>query len=129
MLKASDSVFDRENVAPEVRASKAEGGLIENDWGVSPNGEGYLQRLGASGRPAIQDSDYLHLAQKVEAVNRDFAKRYGWDQPAGGGEPGSGPSTPGGSPADTALPLTTTPSKKGRPSWAVLLCKLSPWPM
>ncbi|MHB9144740.1 MAG: LPD38 domain-containing protein [Symbiobacteriia bacterium] len=107
-VKASDAVFGHTDVTPEVSAFRADGGLIENDWGASPNGEGYLQRLSAAGRSDVQDGVNLHLAPKAEAVNHDFAQRYGWDRPAGGGESGSGPAEPGGPAAGAAAPLTTT---------------------
>ena len=113
---AAAKVFENADATVRIRAMSADGGLIENDWRENPNGEGYLRRLGSAGRSTLQDSLNLHLAPKVEAVNRDFAKRYGWDRPAGGGEPGSGPSTPSGSPAETGRPLATTPPDKGRPS-------------
>lgn len=57
--------------------SGSDGRLVENDWGgKEPNGEGYLARLTASGRPDLLRTarDLLAL---VEDYERDFAAKHG----------------------------------------------------
>ena len=55
------------------------GDYIGNDWGASPNGEDYRQRIGESRRPDLQEwADGLR--EKVAGINAEFAKKYGWDK-------------------------------------------------
>lgn len=52
---------------------------IGNDWKENPNGEGYQERIEA-GRPDLLRAA-ADLRARVEAVNREFDERYGWEDP------------------------------------------------
>jgi hypothetical protein len=85
---------------------RSDGDYISNNWKENPNGEEYLSRLRA-GRPDIQERA-ASLRARVEAVNDDFIKRYGW-----GGVKRSLPrSDAAGSGRDRSVP-----AGEGRPSY------------
>lgn len=56
---------------------RSDGEYIGNDWTESPNGEGFENAIVAAGRPDLLERA-ADLRARVEAVNRDFAQRYGW---------------------------------------------------
>jgi hypothetical protein len=64
---------------------RSDGDYIGNNWKDSPNGEEYTNRIAAQ-RPDILGG-VAALRARVEAVNADFIRRYGWDKPAGFVEP------------------------------------------
>ena len=51
--------------------------LVGNDWEKDANGEGYSHRLRASKRPDVLGYVANVLAPRVEAVDREFAEKYG----------------------------------------------------
>ena len=64
----------------KVKQFKAESNLIENDWSVDKNGEGYLRELEGR-RPDIQRRVKDIVTQLYPAVadaETDIAERYGW---------------------------------------------------
>lgn len=65
---------------------RSDGDYIGNDWQENPNGEAYLARI------AARQPDLLgrvaELRASVEAVNAQFAARYGWDRAEAEGERG-----------------------------------------
>jgi hypothetical protein len=65
----------------ESRSFASDGALRTNDWKESPNGEGYRQRLSASGRSDVLGWAADVLAPRVQSVFDDFSKRYGWGDP------------------------------------------------
>jgi hypothetical protein len=66
----------------ETRTFRSDGNYISNDWTKDTNGEGYLKRIQTK-RPDIQQR-VADLRSRVEAVNRKFEAKYGWDKPASG---------------------------------------------
>ena len=66
----------------EIRTFRSDGNYISNDWTKDTNGEGYLKRIQTK-RPDIQQR-VADLRSRVEAVNRKFEAKYGWDKPASG---------------------------------------------
>ena len=58
-------------------AFRSDGNYISNDWSENQNGEEYQGRI-ATGRSDLLERA-TDLRARVEAVNRDFAERYGWD--------------------------------------------------
>ena len=71
--------FEGVSEARNVRFA-AQTGLIENDWSVDKNGEGYI-RTGLAGRPALQRvvRDIISVIQpRIDDIDADFSERYGW---------------------------------------------------
>ena len=66
----------------EIETFRSDGNYISNDWTKDTNGEGYLKRI-KSKQPDIQQR-VADLRSRVEAVNRKFEAKYGWDKPASG---------------------------------------------
>ena len=58
---------------------RSDGGFVANDWTENPNGEGYRSRVEAR-RPDLLGR-LADLRARAQAVNADFAARYGWDKP------------------------------------------------
>jgi len=78
--KAVDSVMSK--ATPDThtatkRVFASDGNLVENDWKVDRNGENYRQRLSAAGRPDVHEFISSVLAPRLEAVDREFAEKYG----------------------------------------------------
>jgi hypothetical protein len=72
--------------------------LITNDWSTNPNGEAYLH-VGTAESPDLQGRVLDVLAEvqpRIDAVNRDFKKRYGWTAApkAPKAAPAAAPSSP-----------------------------------
>lgn len=69
-----------EQVLPDFdwRAFASDGDMPTNDWKEQPNGQGYVQRIGAAGRPDVLDWARSVLAPRVQRVFDDFSERYGW---------------------------------------------------
>lgn len=65
---------------------RSDGDYIGNDWQENPNGEAYLARIEAR-QPDILGR-VADLRAAVEAVNAQFAARYGWDRAEPEGERG-----------------------------------------
>ena len=71
--------FEGVSAATNVRFA-AQTGLIENDWSVDKNGEGYI-KTGLAGRPALQRvvRDIISVIQpRIDDIDADFSERYGW---------------------------------------------------
>ncbi|MCZ2412930.1 MAG: hypothetical protein LC136_01515, partial [Burkholderiales bacterium] len=68
------------------RSFRSDGDYIGNDWQENPNGEAYLSRIQAQ-RPDLLGR-VAELRASVEAVNAQFAARYGWDRAEPEGERG-----------------------------------------
>ena len=66
----------------EIGTLRSDGNYISNDWTKDTNGEGYLKRIKTK-RPDIQQR-VADFRPRVEAVNRKFEVKYGWDKPASG---------------------------------------------
>jgi hypothetical protein len=77
LIKVRDSLPDNfGGGAVDMQYFRSDGDYIGNNWKENPNGEGYYQLLRA-GSPDIQERA-ASLRARVEAVNDDFIKRYGW---------------------------------------------------
>ena len=55
----------------------SDGDLRGNEWETSKHGEDYQKRLRASKRPDVLKFISTVLAPRVEAVDREFAQKYG----------------------------------------------------
>ena len=71
-----------DSATADVTSYKSDGEYIFNDWQENPNGEGYLERIRA-GRPDLQQRA-ADVRARVEALNRDFEKKYRWGRPDAG---------------------------------------------
>jgi hypothetical protein len=49
-----------------------------NNWNENPNGESYVQRIGAAGRSDVLDWARAVLAPRVQRVFDEFSDRYEW---------------------------------------------------
>ena len=76
----SEIVKVAEGVLPDFdyRLFASDGDMPSNNWKESPNGQSYVQRIGAAGRSDLLDWTRDFLAPRVQRVFDDFAKRYGW---------------------------------------------------
>ena len=72
-----------ESVLPDFdyRVFASSGDMPTNNWKENPNGESYVQRIGAEGRSDVLDWARAVLAPRVQRVFDDFSKRYGWGEP------------------------------------------------
>lgn len=57
------------------------GDLSENNWEENPDGQEYESEIG-SGSSDIQRRVFGTVARQLAETNREFAERYGWDDPA-----------------------------------------------
>jgi hypothetical protein len=78
--KAVDAVMSK--AVPDTHTAKyrlfaSDGDLVGNDWKVNPNGEDYIRRLSAAGRPDVHKFVSSVLAPRLEAVDREFAQKHG----------------------------------------------------
>jgi hypothetical protein len=76
----SDVVRVAENVLPDFdfKIFASDGDMPSNNWKENTNGESYLQRISAAGRPDVLEWARDVLAPRVQAVFDDFSKRYDW---------------------------------------------------
>jgi hypothetical protein len=76
----SDIVKVAESVLPdfEYRVFASSGNMPTNNWKESPNGESYVQRIGAEGRSDVLDWARAVLAPRVQQVFDEYADKYGW---------------------------------------------------
>ncbi|NDA93370.1 MAG: hypothetical protein EBX90_08830, partial [Betaproteobacteria bacterium] len=58
------------------------GDAVFSNWKDNPNGEVYREIIAAKSSDLLRRADDLRAS--VEAVNRQFASKYGWDKPATG---------------------------------------------
>lgn len=65
-----------------VRAFASSGDMLTNNWKENKDGQSYIQRIGAAGRSDVLGWARDFLAPRIDAVNADFAKRYGWGPPS-----------------------------------------------
>jgi hypothetical protein len=79
----SDIVKVAEGVLPDgsVRVFASSGDMPTNDWEANPNGQTYVQRIGAAGRSDVLDWARSVLAPRVQRVFEDFAEKYQWGDP------------------------------------------------
>jgi len=79
----SDIVKVAESVLPnfDYRVFASSGDMPTNDWEVNPNGQGYVQRIGAAGRSDVLDWARSVLAPRVQRVFEQFAEKYQWGDP------------------------------------------------
>jgi hypothetical protein len=79
----SDIVKVAERVLPDFdyRVFASSGDMPTNDWKVNPNGQGYVQRIGAAGRSDVLDWARSVLAPRVQRVFEQFAEKYQWGDP------------------------------------------------
>jgi hypothetical protein len=59
------------------RAFASDGDLVSNNWQERPNGEGYIRRIGSSGRSDVLEYISDFLAPRVEAFDKSFAAKHG----------------------------------------------------
>lgn len=57
------------------------GDMPSNNWKETPDGQGYRSRISKEGRSDVLGWAATVLAPRIQAVNEDFAKRYGWGDP------------------------------------------------
>jgi len=76
---AVDEVMNKDTINgnAEYRVFASDGDLVGNDWKANPNGEDYIQRIGAAGRPDVLEHISTVLAPRVQAVDERFAAKYG----------------------------------------------------
>lgn len=55
-----------------------------NDWKVNPNGQGYVQRIGAAGRSDVLDWARTVLAPRVQQFFKEFYEKHQWGDPGQG---------------------------------------------
>lgn len=55
----------------------SDGDLIGNDWSTEKNGESYIRKIAASGRPDLLEYVSTVLAPRLQAVDASFAQRHG----------------------------------------------------
>ena len=69
-----------ESVLPDFdyRVFASSGDMPTNNWKENPNGESYVQRIGAEGRSDVLDWARAYLAPRVQRVFNDFSERYDW---------------------------------------------------
>jgi hypothetical protein len=70
-------------IVPDADAfhAHAAGDYMPNDWTENPSGQGYLERLSATGRPHLERRAAELLATlgpRISAVEEAFAKSHGW---------------------------------------------------
>ncbi len=65
----------------EWKTFASSGNLVSNDWKENPDGQGYVQRASAAGRPDVFRWAADLLAPRVQAVFNDFSERYAWGDP------------------------------------------------
>lgn len=65
----------------EWRAFASDGNLVTNDWKANPDGQEYVQRVGAEGRSDVLKWAADNLAPRIEKVFADFSEKYGWGDP------------------------------------------------
>jgi hypothetical protein len=77
--KAVDQVMQSGMIdnAAGYRVFGSDGDLVSNNWKEKPNGEDYVSRISAAGRPDVLEYLSDFLAPRVEAVDRKFAEQYG----------------------------------------------------
>ena len=77
--KAVDQVMQSDTIdnAAGYRVFGSDGDLVSNNWKEKPNGEDYVSRISAAGRPDVLEYLSDFLAPRVEAVDRKFAEQYG----------------------------------------------------
>ena len=79
----SEIVKVAEGVLPnfDYRVFASSGDMPTNDWKANPNGQGYVQRIGAAGRSDVLDWARSVLAPRVQRVFEQFAEKYQWGDP------------------------------------------------
>lgn len=72
-----------ESVLPDFdyRVFASSGDMPTNNWKENPNGESYVQRIGAEGRSDVLDWARATLAPRVQRVFDEYSERYGWGNP------------------------------------------------
>jgi hypothetical protein len=77
--KAASSLVQSlpKNVVSENKVFAFDGGVHTNNWREDKNGESYIQRLGASGRPDVLRFISSVLAPRIQAVDQQFAQEHG----------------------------------------------------
>ncbi|RTL37174.1 MAG: hypothetical protein EKK53_21630 [Burkholderiales bacterium] len=76
----ADIVRAAADVLPDgtVTGFASDGDMPTNDWKEAPNGQAYVGRIEAAGRPDVLDWARSVLAPRVQRVFDDFSERYGW---------------------------------------------------
>jgi hypothetical protein len=125
----SDIVKVAESVLPDgsVRVFASSGDMPTNDWEANPNGQTYVQRIGAAGRSDVLDWARSVLAPRVQRVFEDFAEKYQWGDPGriqfsnrGGSDAAGGGRDRGVGPQDVqaVTPSYGTPREGAAPAVA-----------
>ena len=65
----------------EARMFASDGDMPSNNWKDDTNGEDYTRRIRAEGRPDVLGWARDILAPRVQLVNDEFSKKYGWGDP------------------------------------------------
>ena len=85
----------------KIGSFRSEGKLLENNWEVHPNGQGYQGRFEGQ-RSDLYNRLVAEYSEKAEKVRQRYAKEYGWDKAEGSTNSSTvGNSTTG---ADDVLP-------------------------
>lgn len=79
----TDLVKVAESALPDFdfRVFASDGDMPTNNWKENPNGESYVQRIGAAGRSDVLDWARTVLAPRVQRVFTEFSDKYGWGNP------------------------------------------------
>jgi hypothetical protein len=70
----------------EYRAFASDGDMPTNDWKENPNGESYIQGIGAAGRSDVLEWATTVLSPRVQKVYEEYSKKYGWGDTKGQAE-------------------------------------------
>ncbi len=68
---------------PDVKGGTftSDGDMPSNNWKDNPNGQAYVDRITAEGSPDLLRWVRDELAPRVQRVNEEFSKKYGWGDP------------------------------------------------
>jgi len=64
----------------KVRLFASDGDMPTNKWRENPNGQTYIDRLSAEGRPDVLEWARAVLSPRVQRVFDEFSGRYGWGE-------------------------------------------------
>jgi hypothetical protein len=70
------------DAVPDVKKMKhieIDGDLIENNWRENPDGQNYRRIISRAGRSDFFGELHDLIAQRIAAIDEDFASRFGWD--------------------------------------------------
>lgn len=77
MVKASEAITPDS----QWNTFASDGDMPTNNWKENSDGQDYIQRASAEGRPDVLGWAATVLAPRIQAVFADFSKRYKWGEP------------------------------------------------